>query len=145
MNPFERIEEMRQTLKAEVINNGIKGSDCITQAEHYKRMLGMLNILEEEMKDAEYHYQVESVNHTIKTFEELTVLQRQLNEDVIIFQPVVAQDEFSAVDMQSLAEVLTRLRDSGQIEENIILLPPNINVFKAVLAKPSEEDSDEFD
>lgn len=145
MNPFERIEEMRQTLKAEVINNGIKGSDCITQAEHYKRMIGMLNILEEEMKDAEYHYQVESVNHTIKTFEELTVLQRQLNEDVIIFQPVVAQDEFSAVDMQSLAEVLTRLRDSGQIEENIILLPPNINVFKAVLAKPSEEDSDEFD
>lgn len=145
MNPFERIEEMRQTLKAEVKNNGIKGSDYITQAEHYKRMLGMLNILEEEMKDAEYHYQVESVNHTIKTFEELTVLQRQLNEDVIIFQPVVAQDEFSAVDMQSLAEVLTRLRDSGQIEENIILLPPNINVFKAVLAKPSEEDSDEFD
>ena len=145
MNPFERIEEMRQTLKAEVKNNGIKGSDYITQAEHYKRMLGMLNILEEEMKDAEYHYQVESVNHTIKTFEELTVLQRQLNENVIIFQPVVAQDEFSAVDMQSLAEVLTRLRDSGQIEENIILLPPNINVFKAVLAKPSEEDSDEFD
>jgi hypothetical protein len=145
MNPFERIEEMRQTLKAEVINNGIKGSDCITQAEHYKRMIGMLNILEEEMKDAEYHYQVESVDNTIRTFEELTVLQKELNDDVIIFQPVVAADEFTAADMQSLADVLTHLRDTGQIKENMILLPPNINVFRAVLAEPSDENSDESD
>jgi hypothetical protein len=142
MNPFERIEEMRQTLKAEVINNGIKGSDCITQAEHYKRMIGMLNILEEEMKDAEYHYQVEALDHTITTFEEFTVLQRQLNENILIFQPVAAVDEFTAADMQSLADVLKHLRDSNQIKENMILLPPNINVFRAVLAEPSEDDEE---
>lgn len=105
----------------------------------------MLNILEEEMKDAEYHYQVESVDNTIRTFEELTVLQKELNDDVIIFQPVVAADEFTAADMQSLADVLTHLRDTGQIKENMILLPPNINVFRAVLAEPSDENSDESD
>lgn len=136
MNPFERIEEMKQILKAEVKNNGIKGDDCITQLEHYKRMLGMLNILEGEMKDAEYNYQIEYVNGKIKTFEEFTVFQKELNENVIIFQPVTTSDEFTTVDMQSLADILTRLRDSGQIQENILLLPPNINVFKAVLSEP---------
>lgn len=142
MNPFEYIEEMKETLKAEIKNNNIKGSDCITQEEHYKKMLGMLNLLKEEMKDAEYNYQIESVNHTIQTFEELSVLQMQLNEDVIIFQPIASYDEFTTIDMQSLADVLKHLRDSGQIKENIVLLPPNISVFRAKLSQPTSYNID---
>lgn len=139
MNPFERIEEMRQALKAEIKNNNIKSDDYIKQIEHYKRMVGMLNILEEEMKDAEYNYQIESIDSKVKVFDELTVLQQELNDNVIIFQPVAINDvELSAIDMQSLADILTKLRDSGEIKENILLLPPNINVFKAKLAKNEE-------
>lgn len=139
MNPFERIEEMRQALKAEIKNNNIKSDDYIKQIEHYKRMVGMLNILEEEMKEAEYHYQIESIDSKVKVFDELTVLQQELNDNIIIFQPVAVNDvELSAIDMQSLADILTKLRDSGEIKENILLLPPNINVFKAKLAKNEE-------
>ena len=141
MNPFERIEEMKQILKAEVKNNGIKGSDVITQAEHYKRMLGMLSILQEELKQAQYHYQIESIKNEIKTFDELTVLHYQLNEDVVIFQPVATTNEISAIDMQSLADVLTQLRNNGQIKENIIVLPPDINIFRAVLSQESHNDT----
>ena len=68
---------------------------------------------------------------------------KNLNEDIIIFQPVVTQDEFSTVDMQSLAEVLTKLRDAGQIKENIVLLPPNINVFRAKLSLPDKKEDKE--
>lgn len=140
MNPFERIKEMKEILKAEVQNNGIKGSDVITQAEHYKRMLGMLTILEEEMKDAEYNYEIESIDHEVRTFGELIVMQRQLNDKVLIFQPVVTEEELTAVDMQSLADVLRQLKDSGEIKENMILMPPDINIFRARLAQPKEED-----
>ena len=142
MNPFERIEEMRQVLKSEVISKEIKGSDYISQAHHYQRMMNMLNILEEELKNAEYNYQIKSIDNEVKTFGEFAVLQSQLNEEVIIFQPV-ATEEITMIDMQSLADVLKKLRDDGQIKENIILLPPNINVFRAVLSQNSCEDFDE--
>ena len=142
MNPFERIEEMRQALKSEVISKEIKLSDCISQAHHYRRMMNMLNILEEELKNAEYNYQIKSIGNEVKTFGELAVLQSQLNEEVIIFQPV-ATEEITMIDMQSLADVLKKLRDDGQIKENIILLPPNINVFRAVLSQNSCEDFEE--
>lgn len=142
MNPFEHINELKQFIMTEVKNAGINknylGKD-ISEAEHYKQMLNMLNILENDMAEAEYNYQVESINHEVKVFNELTVLQKELNEDVIIFQPIaVGETELSAIDMQSLADVLTKLRDSGEIKENILLLPPNINVFKAKLAKTTE-------
>lgn len=120
-----------------------KENQTITVKEHYDYIYKMLLLLERDLKDAEYNYQVESLNHKVKTFEELTVLEKELNDDVIIFQPVVGEDEITALDMNSLADVLKKLRDDGQIKENILLLPPNINVFRAVLAVPSEEDKDE--
>ena len=123
MNPFEYINDMKQMLKTEVKEKGIQPNDTITQKEHYTRMLNMLNILEEELKSAEYNYQIESINGEITTFNELAVSKSQLNEDVIIFQPSAVTEDFSMVDMQSLADVLTKLRDDGQIKENIILLP----------------------
>lgn len=141
MNPFERIKELKQILKAEIVSNGIKESDTITQGEHYRRMVGMLNVLEEELKNAEYCYEVESTNQTVQTFDELTVFQKDLNEDVIIFQPIAtSEEELTAVDMKSLADVLTQLHDNGQIKENILILPPNINVFRAKLAKEKQEE-----
>lgn len=143
MNPFERIKEMKEILKAEIKNNGIKSNDTITQMEHYKRMVNMLNVLEKEMEDVEYHYQVESIDRTVTTFDDFTVFQQQLNDDVLIFQPMtLSEDDLSIIDMQSLADTLRHLHESGQIKENILLLPPNINILKAKLALPSA-DSDE--
>jgi len=141
MNPFERIEEMKSVLKAEFKNNGINPDEVITQKEHYKRMYGMLSILAEELKNAEYNYEIESLNQEIRTFGELAVTERQLNDEVLIFQPIATED-FSANDMQSLADVLRHLRDSGQIKENMIIIPPDINIFRAKLALPKEEDEE---
>ena len=138
MNPFEYINDMKQMLRTEVKEKGIQPNDTITQKEHYTRMLNMLNILEEELKNAEYNYQIESVNGEITTFDELAVNKSQLNDDVIIFQPSAVTEDFSMIDMQSLADVLTKLRDDGQIKENIILLPPDIGVFKAKLTNNKE-------
>lgn len=144
MNPFERINEMKQAIEAEVKSKGLEEMQGLfTAKEHYGRMFNMLSILEKDLKDAEYHYEVESVNYKIKTFEEMTVLQKDLNEDVIIFQPIaIGEEELSAIDMQSLSDVLVQLRDAGQIKENMILLPPNINVFRAKLAEPKENTED---
>lgn len=143
MNPLERINEMKNLMLSEAKNALSKENQTITVKEHYDYIYKMLLLLERDLKDAEYNYQVESLNHKVKTFEELTVLEKELNDDVIIFQPVVGEDEITALDMNSLADVLKKLRDDGQIKENILLLPPNINVFRAVLAVPSEEDKDE--
>lgn len=141
MNPFEKIEEMKQILVSEIKTNNIKKTDTITQEEHYKRMINMLNILSEELKTAEYYYQAEKITGEIKTFDELPVLQKKLNEDIIIFQPVVV-GEFRQSDMHSLADVLKALKDDGQIKENIIILPPDIEVLRAVLATSTEDEEE---
>lgn len=142
MNPFYYIQEMKQTLEAK--KQEVAGTPTRISAEqHYQEMLNMLNILDMEMQEAEYHYQVEAVDHSVRTFDELTVLQKELTEEVIIFQPIaIGEAELSAVDMQSLAEVLTQLRDNGTIKENMLLLPPNINVFRAKLAPLNAEDEE---
>lgn len=141
MNPFEQIEELRQTLKIEAVNKGIENEEKVFSIkEHYGHMINMLNVLEKELENAEYNYQVECVNQTIKTFGELTVFQKDLNDDVIIFQPIaLGEDELASIDMQSLADVLLQLKNTDQIKENMLILPPNINVFRAKLARPIEE------
>ena len=106
--------------------------------------MNMLNVLEQEMEHAEYNYQVTGVNYKdILTFGELTVMQKELSEEVLIFQPIaVGEAELSAVDMQSLADVLTKLRNNGTISQNMLLLPPNINIFKAVLKRPEDKEDE---
>ena len=86
----------------------------------------MLNVLEQEMEHAEYNYQVTGVNYRdILTFGELTVMQKELNDEVLIFQPIaVGEAELSAVDMQSLADVLTKLKDNGTITQKIKKMNP---------------------
>lgn len=141
MNPFEKIEEMKQILVSEIKANNIKKTDTITQEEHYKRMMNMLNILSEELKTAEYYYQAEKINGEIKTFDDFPVLQKSLNDNIIIFQPVVV-GEFRQSDMHSLADVLKALKDDGQIKENIMVLPPDVEVLRAVLATSTEDEEE---
>ena len=144
MNPLERINEMKELMLSEAKNALSQENQTITVKEHYDYIYKMLLLLERDLKDAEYNYQVESINHKVKTFDELTVLEKELNDDVIIFQPVVGEEDITALDMNSLADVLKRLKDNGQIKENILLLPPNINVFRAVLAVPTEDDKEDL-
>ena len=140
MNPFEYIKELKQVVTANATNPENKDK-TISYQEHCSGLMNMLNVLESEMEHAEYNYQVTGVNYDeILTFGELTVMQKELTDEVIIFQPIaVGEAELSAVDMQSLAEVLTQLRNNGTINQNMLLLPPNINIFKAVLKRPEKE------
>ena len=143
MNPFECIKEMKKTLGFEIQQKNIKENDTISQKEHYTRMLNMLDILEKEIKDAEYNYEVESIKHEVKVFDDTTVLQKQLNDDVIIFQPIAIDDaDLYNIDMYSLADVLRQLHDSGKIKEDMLILPPNINVFRAKLALYNTKDKE---
>ena len=146
MNPFEYIKELKQVVITNATNPDNKDK-TISYKEHCSGLMNMLNFLEFEMEQAEYNYQVTSVNYQeIITFDELTVMQKELPDEVLIFQPIaVGEAELSAVDMQSLADVLTKLRNNGTITQNMLLLPPNINIFKAVLkrSKNKEDESEE--
>ena len=140
MNPFEYIKELKQVVTTNATNPDNKGK-TISYEEHCAGLMNMLNVLESEMEQAEYNYQVTGINYQeITTFGELTVMQKELSNEVLIFQPIaVGEAELSAVDMQSLADVLKKLRDNGTITQNMLLLPPNINIFKAVLKQPEKD------
>jgi hypothetical protein len=144
MNPFEYIDEMKEVLKQEVKTKNIKGGDYITQAEHYKRMFGMLDILKEELAQAEYNYQIKTVNGKVKTFEEHVVLEKKLNDEVLVFQPVGTDEEIRTIDMQSLADCLRTLQEKDLIKETMILVPPNVNIFRAVLANNNITDDEDW-
>lgn len=143
MNPFEYIKELKQVVTANATNPENKDK-TISYQEHCNGLMNMLNVLESEMEHAEYNYQVIGINYSdIHTFGELTVMQKELSDEVLIFQPIaVGEAELSAVDMKSLADVLTQLRDNGTINQNILLLPPNINIFKAVLKRPKDKENE---
>lgn len=133
MNPIERINEMREALKAEIIANNINGDDCITQSEHYNRMANMLNVLEKEFENAEYNYEVESINGKVKTFDEHVVLQSELNNDILLIQPISGTEE--NIDFSSLVDTLKMMRNSNLIKEDMIIIPSDIKIFRAKLAK----------
>lgn len=143
MNPFEYINELKQVVTKNAADPANQGK-TISYEEHCKALLNTLNVLEIEMQQAEYNYVVQSVEQKVTTFDELVVLQKELTDEVIIFQPIaIGEAELSAVDMKSLADILTQLRDKDVIKQNMILLPPNINVFKAKLAEPSDSDDED--
>lgn len=130
MNAFEYIDEM-----IDVISKSTDGEEIITKQDHYNSLTSALQMLRQEMENAEYNYVVQSVEQEVITFSELVLLKKQLTDDVIIFQPIaIGEEELSAIDMQSIANTLTQMKDSGIVKENILLLPPNINIFKAKLS-----------
>lgn len=138
MNAFEYISELKQNIESK--KNSINGTDITNQSismeKHLEEMLNLLNVIETELEMAEYNYEVESVDQSIETFEDYTLIKAQLSNDVLIFQPLPLDDErLSAIDLDSIANILQKLRDANIIKEDMILLPPDIKVFRAKLKK----------
>ena len=141
MNPFDKINQLKDVLRNKA--KGVKGEDTISQFEHYKEMLNLLTILSEELKTAEYNYHIENLDEkTYHTFEEMTFTQEHLTDDILLVQPA-AIDSVLDIDMTSLCNVLQELKDSDRIKEDIVVIPPSINVFKAKLALPASEPKSE--
>lgn len=144
MNPFEKINQMKDILKEE--SKSVNASDTISYFEHYQKMLNMLTILSEELKNAEYNYVIEDMDtDNVQTFNEMKFNISKLTESLLIMQPA-SQDleQLGAIDVSSLLNVLKSLKESDKIKEDIIFIPPFINVLKAKLALPEQpEDNDE--
>lgn len=143
MNAFEYIQELKQV----VVNNAKDPSNQNKQLSYKEYCSGLYNtlcVLEKELEMAEYNYEIESVNGEVTTFDEMSFLQKNLNDKVIIFQPVaLTEEELTAIDMQSMADVLKKLHDNDIIKENMVIIPPNINIFRAKLAKPTVNNNDD--
>ena len=135
-NPFDKINEMRNILYQEAA--GVKPDDTITYREHFQKMLNMLSILLKELENAEYNYVIEDEERgTYHTFKELTLKAINLNDDIIVVRPVAIDSlAFDMIDMESLYNVLAEMKNSGKIKEDIIVIPPAVNMLKARLARP---------
>ena len=143
MNAYEYIQELKQV----IVNNAKDPSNQDKQMTYKEHCLGLystLSVLEKELEMAEYNYQVETVDGEVMTFDEAAFMKKQLNDEVVIFQPVgLTEEEITAVDMESMADILRKLHDSNIIKENIVLLPPNVRIFRAKLAKPNDDNIDD--
>lgn len=141
MNPFEHIRDMKQHYETKKGEGNL--SQSITLEEHYDVILQFLDVLEIAMEEAEYNYEVQTVDQEIHTLKEMHVLQKHLTDDVLIFQPIaIGEAELSAVDIQSMADVLKQMRDSGKIQEDILIVPPNVNIFRAKLVQKSWDEQE---
>ena len=138
MNAFDYIKELKETINT--LRNNTEPHRNFTAKEHFDFIDNMLNLLEKEMHNAEYSYRFESahirgINNYISN-NDFVVTETELTNDIIIFQPVA--EEYTYADMDSLANITRELKDNGKIKEDILILPPGINVIKAVL-KLSDE------
>lgn len=142
-NPFDKINDMKNILQQEAAE--VNPNDTITYREHFKRMLNMLSILLKDLETAGYNYVIENENDgQYHTFNELTLKAMNLTDDVIIVRPVAVDTmAFDQIDMESLYDVLAKMKNAGRIKEDIIVLPPNIEVLKARLARPETESDEE--
>lgn len=133
MNAFDYIQELKDMIDNKRQNDT---NTSISIEQHYNEILNILDILKIELEQVEYNYELETIDCNIKTFNEYTVMEKQLNENIILFQPLTI-DEFdlSEIDLQSLTSILQKLKDKDLIKEDIIIVPPNINIFRAKLAK----------
>lgn len=130
MNPFEYINEIR-----EVIKSLPDGNEIITKQQAYQMILNALDILDTELQDAEYNYAIKAIDGELTRLDNFTVSYQQLNEDVILIQPVALLQDLTQTDYDSLREVLEMAHKTGLIKENIIIVPPDINTFTAKLAR----------
>jgi len=137
MNVYQRIQELRQHIeKNQFIAQGIGNADTpsVTPNELYEKMNIFLDMVEEDIKNIEYHFEIENLAGKVCVLDDYAFSQSQLNKDIYIFQPL--DENVTAVDMESLADMLKQLIDSDQLQGNVLLLPPSISVFKAKIAKP---------
>lgn len=142
MNTFEYLDEMKKIIMEQKEKAVKEGNKPMTAEEHFDQMYNMLYIIEKEMANAEYVYEAKGVLHEdYITFGEHTVLQKRLTDSLLIFQPMVSDIE--ALDMEGIAGVLSDLHEAGRIPEDIILLPPDINILRARLRKPEDKPHEE--
>lgn len=144
MNPFDKINEMKDVLFQEA--QTVKATDTLTYREHYQKMLNMLTIIAESLKSAEYNYVIENLDEeeSYHTFEEYTIKSQHLTDDLILIQPVALDtDALNSIDMSSLCDVLAQLKNADRIKEDIVVMPPYVNVLKAKLALPGKEETEE--
>lgn len=145
MNPFEKINQIKDVLKEEA--KTVDANETITQYEHYGKMLNMLTVLTEELRNAEYNYVIENIDvDKTLTFSEMKFNQMTLTKDLIIIQPQsddVVND--GIIDMSSLCNTLGELRSSGRITEDVLVIPPFIDVLKAKLSLPETQENNDQD
>lgn len=130
MNAFDYINELKS-----VIESSSDGNNVILKKDAYQMVLNVLNLLSGELQNAEYNYVVESIDGKVVTMDKFTMLQKQLSENVLIIQPIPLGEELTQADYESLREVLEKTHECSKMKEDILILPPGINVFKAKLAK----------
>lgn len=141
MSPFEKLNNLKDTLREKAKTED--PNSTITKYEHYKEMLNLLQIIGEELKSAEYNYVIENTaNGSYHTFGELTLESVQLTDNLIILKPVAVED-ISTIDMSSMVDVFAKLKEEGRIKEDIILMPPYVDILKAKLVVPGQENNDE--
>lgn len=141
MTPYEHIDQLRAILEKDTGND----DKTITVKEHRERMQTFLNLIQSSLESAEYVFESEAIDTEIVTFESYTMTKRQLNDEVIIFQPVAVsgKDFIATADMQSIAGVIQDLVDHDLIQEKVILLAPNVNVFRAKISNAPSVDNSE--
>ena len=132
MNPFEYINEMREYLKTEQAASTDK---TVPIDVHYNKIQNILDMLEKEIIKANFTYAITNIKGVIKDVNGMNLNLMKLTEDILLFQPVaIGEAELAAIDMHSLANTLKALRDNGTIDKDMLILPPNVNVFTATLA-----------
>lgn len=142
MNPFKKLKEVKDMILANAKAANKSLDDTLTYREHYNQIVSILNIIENELKNAEYNYKIESLKTSdIHVFGELTVKETELNDEILLFQPLSNNGELvTDADLQSLYDILLKMRDENQITKNMIVIPQYMNVLKAVLANEDEDD-----
>ena len=134
MTIYYYIQELENYIKKDMEEKGINENDdgpFISYKEHSKIMINMLNILKKEINNVEYAYHVDYLDGKTMLFDDIPVYQQDLNSELIAFSPVSLKDA-EVIDMSSLSEIVTNAIKNGIIDKNVILLPPNINILKAV-------------
>lgn len=144
MNPFDRIREYRKALLQQIKNTLVKPSDTLTYEQHYTTMMNFLKLLETDLKNTRYEYVVESIGKgpnraAFNEFNGMTLQAETIGENLILFQPLFADGhDIGGADIDSLADALQALKEAGRIEEDILIIPPGVNVLRARLADPDD-------
>lgn len=87
-----------------------------------------------ESEDSEYRFCAQRITGEVLVIDGLPVSKAQLDEDTYVFQ--LLDDEATATDLESLADILKKMSDTGAIKGNVLLLPSDVIVTKAKLVKP---------
>ena len=128
MNLYTRLEELRQSI---AYNRDNPSQAINSQQDLYNTMDKFLDLIEMDIKDVEYNFVIENVDGGVRVFDGAALTETQLNEDICLFQILDEEN----VDIESLSDMLKQLVYANKIQGNVLLIPPNISVFKAKIAK----------